>query len=106
MQSEIENAKASLSAIHHDRVKASPTVALARRPTQRDIRLASGLVLFVYVTSHLVNHALGLISIDVAERGLALGVRVRQSVPGTLCQTRTPSARPRSATSIEMRPSA
>jgi len=58
-------------------------VALARRPTQRDIRLASGLVLFGYVTSHLVNHTLGLISIDVAERGLALGVRVWQSVPGS-----------------------
>jgi adenylate cyclase len=73
-----------LSAIYHDRVQASPTGALARRPTQRDIRLASGLVLFVYVTSHLVNHALGLISIDMAERGLALGVRVWQSVPGTV----------------------
>ena len=59
-------------------------VALACRPTQRDIRLASGLVLFGYVSSHLVNHALGLISIEVAERGLALGVRVWQSVPGTV----------------------
>jgi adenylate cyclase len=73
-----------LSAIHHDRIQAFLTVALARRPTLRDIRLASGLVLFAYVTSHLVNHALGLISIDVAERGLALGVRVWQSVPGTV----------------------
>jgi adenylate cyclase len=73
-----------LSAIHHDRVQALSTGALARRPTPRDIRLASGLVLFVYVTLHLVNHALGLISIDVAERGLALGVRVWQSVPGTV----------------------
>ena len=63
--------------------RASSMVALARRPTQRDIRLASGLVLFGYVTSHLVNHTLGLISIDVAERGLALGVRVWQSVPGS-----------------------
>ncbi len=59
-------------------------VALACRPTQRDIRLASGLVLFGYVSSHLVNHALGLISIEMAERGLALGVRVWQSVPGTV----------------------
>ena len=74
----------NLSAIHHDRVQAFLTDALARRPTPRDIRLASGLVLFVYVTSHLVNHALGLISIDAAERGLALGVRVWQSVPGTV----------------------
>jgi adenylate cyclase len=54
------------------------------RPTQRDIRLASGLVLFAYVTAHLVTHALGLISIDAAERGLALAVSVWQSVPGTV----------------------
>ena len=80
----VERRGASLSAIHHDRVQALSTGALARRPTPRDIRLASGLVLFVYVTLHLVNHALGLISIDVAERGLALGVRVWQSVPGTV----------------------
>jgi adenylate cyclase len=73
-----------LSAVYHDRVQAFLTLALARRPTQRDIRLASGLVLFGYVTSHLVNHALGLISIDAAERGLALGVRLWQSVPGTV----------------------
>src|ERR1700682_1409274 len=80
----VERRGASLSAIRHDRIQASPTGVLARRPTQRDIRLASGLVLFAYVTSHLVNHALGLISIDMAERGLALGVRVWQSVPGTV----------------------
>jgi adenylate cyclase len=73
-----------LSTIQHNRVQASPTGAFVRRPTQRDIRLASGLVLFVYVTSHLVNHALGLVSINAAERGLALGVRVWQSVPGTV----------------------
>jgi len=73
-----------LSGIHHDRVQASLAGVLARRPTQRDIRLASGLALFAYVTSHLVNHALGLISIDVAERGLALGVLIWQSVPGTV----------------------
>gem|GEM_PF-4099355 len=80
----------SLSAIHYDRVQASTTGALARRPTQRDIRLASGLVLFVYVTLHLVNHALGLISTDIAERGLALGVRVWQSVPARSCSTVRP----------------
>jgi adenylate cyclase len=75
---------ASLSGIHHDRVQTSLASVLARRPTRRDIRLASGLALFAYVTSHLVNHALGLISIDVAARGLALGVLVWRSVPGTV----------------------
>ena len=73
-----------MSAVHNSRAQAFLTGAIARRPTQRDIRLASGLVLFAYVTSHLVNHALGLISIDAAERGLALGVRIWQSLPGTV----------------------
>ncbi len=33
------------------------------------LRLATGLVLFTYVTSHLLNHSLGLISIQAAEAG-------------------------------------
>ena len=53
-------------------------------PSRRDLRLASGLVLFVYVAAHLVNHALGLISIAVAERGLHIAVAVWQSPLGTL----------------------
>ncbi len=36
--------------------------------TQR-LRLFSGLVLFTYVTSHLLNHALGMISLGAAEAG-------------------------------------
>ena len=31
------------------------------------IRLIAGLVLFVYVTTHLINHTLGLISLDAME---------------------------------------
>ena len=57
---------------------------LLDRPTRRDLRLASGLVLFSYVTLHLIDHALGLISIDVAEAALALAVAVWHSLPGTL----------------------
>jgi hypothetical protein len=57
----------SLSAIHPDRDQAFLTLAFARCPTQRDIRLASGLVLFVYVTSHLVNHALLLIKESIVQ---------------------------------------
>jgi hypothetical protein len=34
--------------------------------TRRDWRLASGIVLFTYVTLHLSCHALGLISLDAA----------------------------------------
>jgi adenylate cyclase len=51
---------------------------------RRDLRLVSGLTLFVYVAAHLLNHALGLISIAAAEAGLRLAVRVWQSGPGTL----------------------
>ena len=62
------------------------TLALAMkiRPSRRALRLASGVILFIYVALHLVNHALGLISIAVAERGLRIAVAVWQSPPGTL----------------------
>ncbi len=35
----------------------------------RQVRLATGLVLYAYVATHFLNHALGLISIDAAEWG-------------------------------------
>jgi len=52
--------------------------------TRRDLRLASGLVMFIYIAAHLVNHAVGLWSIPAAEAGLAAAVRIWHSVPGTL----------------------
>ena len=54
------------------------------RVTRRDLRLASGLVMFTYIAAHLVNHAVGLWSIPAAEAGLAAAVLVWHSVPGTL----------------------
>ena len=54
------------------------------RLTRQDLRLGSGLVLFVYVAAHLVNHALGLISVDAAEHGLHVAVAVWHSLPGTV----------------------
>jgi adenylate cyclase len=68
----------------------APTLATRRRlatallVSRRDLRLASGLTLFVYVATHLLNHALGLISIAAAESGLRVAVLVWQSKPGTL----------------------
>jgi adenylate cyclase len=47
------------------------------------LRLASGLVLMAYVASHLVNHALGIHSLQAMERGLALFSSVWRSWPGT-----------------------
>jgi adenylate cyclase len=54
------------------------------RLTSRHVRLASGLVLLTYVTLHLINHALGIWSLALAERGLAWAVALWQSTPGTI----------------------
>ena len=56
----------------------------AYRMTRRDLRLGSGLVLFAYVTAHLANHALGLVSVNVAEAGLRVAVAFWHSLPGTV----------------------
>ncbi len=53
-------------------------------PTRRDLRLGSGLVLLAYIAAHLANHALGLVSLDAAERGLGIAVRIWHSLPGTV----------------------
>ncbi len=49
----------------------------------RSLRLASGVVLFAYILSHLLNHALGVISLDHAEAGLRIAMRVWHSGAGT-----------------------
>ena len=46
------------------------------------LRLWSGYVLFAYVTTHLLNHSLGLISLRVIEAGRIWFVYVWQSLPG------------------------
>jgi adenylate cyclase len=60
-----------------------PVLPAPARISRRDLRLASGLVLFTYVMTHLVNHALGLISLDAAETALRFAFAVWSSVPGT-----------------------
>lgn len=42
--------------------------------TVRHLRLASGLVMFAYITIHLVNHALGIVSLALAESALGLAM--------------------------------
>jgi adenylate cyclase len=54
-----------------------------RRVNGRDLRLASGLVLFAYLTSHLSNHAIGLISLEAAEAGLVMTAEYWSSWWGT-----------------------
>jgi len=52
-------------------------------PSLRQTRLATGLVLFTYVTLHFLNHALGNISVEAMEHGLAIQKLIWRSAPGT-----------------------
>jgi adenylate cyclase len=52
-------------------------------PTRR-LRLLTGLVLFAYVTTHLLNHALGLVSLDAMEAGRVWFLGVWRSPLGSL----------------------
>ncbi|WP_414143606.1 hypothetical protein [Burkholderia stagnalis] len=54
------------------------------RQAARMLQLGSGIVLWLYVSIHLVNHALGIWSIDIAERGLTLAIALWRSAPGTV----------------------
>ena len=51
---------------------------------RRTIRMTSGLILFAYIGLHLLNHALGLISLDTAEAGMSVAVELWGSLLGTL----------------------
>ena len=48
------------------------------------IRLWSGIVLFTYLTTHFLNHALGLVSLDAMEAGRDWFVLLWRSWPGTV----------------------
>src|SRR5438045_5697047 len=65
------------------RSRRSPSDEMSVHVSRRDLRLATGLVLFGYVALHLVNHALGLVSVRFAERGLEFALRSWHSLPGT-----------------------
>lgn len=51
------------------------------------LRLVSGLTLFTFVITHLVNHALGLVSLEVMRAGQAIFILVWHSLPGSLLLT-------------------
>jgi adenylate cyclase len=57
---------------------------LSASALRRNLRMASGLVLFTYISAHLVNHALGLVSLAAAEKGLEYAIEVWYSMPGTV----------------------
>ncbi|PVY33575.1 adenylate cyclase [Paraburkholderia silvatlantica] len=50
----------------------------------RRLQLTSGLVMLTYLFLHLVNHALGIGSLELAGRGLVLALRLWRSTPGTI----------------------
>ena len=56
---------------------------LAGAPLVRTVRLWAGLVLFTYVSLHLANHALGLISYGVMEAGLGWMLTFWRSPPAS-----------------------
>lgn len=47
------------------------------------LRIASGLILFTFATTHFINHALGLVSLDAMQAGQGVRVWVTQSAAGT-----------------------
>lgn len=55
---------------------------MALRPDR--LRLASGIVLMIFLASHLLNHALGLISLNAMEAGRDIFLAVWRSIPGTI----------------------
>jgi adenylate cyclase len=59
-------------------------IGSARSDTATRLRLASGLVLMTFVATHLLNHALGIVSLAAMERGRELFVAVWRSWPGTV----------------------
>ncbi len=59
-------------------------VAAAPLKSRRDLRLASGLVLFTYVTLHLTCHAFGLVSLGAAEASLGATLLIWHSGIGTV----------------------
>lgn len=52
--------------------------------TIRGMRLCSGIVLFGYVASHLINHALGIVSLSVMDDGRAVFLAIWRNPIGTL----------------------
>ncbi|MFF8798903.1 MULTISPECIES: adenylate/guanylate cyclase domain-containing protein [unclassified Methylobacterium] len=50
-------------------------------PSTRQLRLGSGLVLFAYVLTHLSTHALGNVSLEALEAGLAVKVALWRTQP-------------------------
>ncbi|MDD9877137.1 MAG: adenylate/guanylate cyclase domain-containing protein [Magnetovibrio sp.] len=55
--------------------------------TRRGVHLSAGLVLLTYVTCHLLNHSLGVVSIEFMERARRVFIDPWTTVPGTALLT-------------------
>ncbi len=62
---------------------ALPSAPAHRRANLRQLRLATGLVLFAFALTHLLNHAVGLVSIDAMEAVRGWRIAITRSPPGT-----------------------
>ncbi|MBR0778488.1 adenylate/guanylate cyclase domain-containing protein [Bradyrhizobium diazoefficiens] len=63
---------------------ASRLSELTRATSARQVRLACGVILFAYVVSHFLNHALGNISVDAMEAGVYYHTAFWQFLPVTI----------------------
>ena len=63
---------------------ASRLLELTRATSARQVRLACGVILFAYVVSHFLNHALGNISVDAMEAGVYYHTAFWQFLPVTI----------------------
>ncbi|MGU7778765.1 hypothetical protein [Burkholderia sp. PU8-34] len=69
----------------NDQIAGTPALERAgMRQAARTLQLSSGVVLWLYISIHMVNHALGIWSTDIAERALTLAIGLWQSLPGTI----------------------
>lgn len=55
-----------------------------KAPSAAQIRLVSGLILFLFATTHFINHAFGLVSIDAMNEGQAIRTAFTRSLPGSI----------------------
>ncbi len=63
--------------------KTKTPTGLRRALTGRNLRLTSGLILFAFVVTHLLNHSLGLISLQAMEDFRAVRIAITRSWAGT-----------------------
>jgi len=67
-----------LNGLTRDLLRALPDLPVRR------LRLYSGIVLWLYIGLHMVNHTLGLFGLAAAEAGLSVATSLWHSLPGTV----------------------